>query len=215
MEKLCVLGAGPQARVLEDLVRACGNLELIGFIDVSDERHHLRKVGERYPVYELDRLDEHVGPEPGGVSVVIGTAIPQWRRRLIELVGQRQLRLKSLVYPGTIIGEDTALGDGIIVMPGIIIGPGATLGNHVIINNAATVDHDTVLGENVTLGPGVHLAGEVVVRRDTFIGIGAACPPGVTIGANCNIGAGSVVIKDIPDNTIAAGVPARVIRRRD
>ena len=189
-----MLGEGPQARVLVDVVLSCGNLELMGFIDVAPEKRHLKQVGERYPVWELEHLDDLLKSAPGEVAVIIATAIPEWRRRLIELAGQRRLPLARLVYPGTVVGEDATIGEGIIVMPGVIIGPGAWLGDHVTINCAATVDHDTIIGDNVTLSLGVHLAGGVVVERDTFIGIGAVCPPGVTIGVNCIIGDGSVVI---------------------
>jgi acetyltransferase-like isoleucine patch superfamily enzyme len=58
----------------------------------------------------------------------------------------------------------------------------------------------------------VHLAGFVTIKSGTFIGIGACSVPGVTIGVNCTIGAGAVIIGDIPDNVVAAGVPAKVIR---
>ena len=55
---------------------------------------------------------------------------------------------------------------------------------------------------------------EVVLRRGSYIGAGAIILPGVTIGENCVIGAGSVVTRSIPDDCVAAGVPARVIRRK-
>ena len=55
----------------------------------------------------------------------------------------------------------------------------------------------------------------MAVGEDCWIGGGAIICPGVTIGDRCVIGAGSVVTKDIPDDSIAVGNPARVIRRRD
>lgn len=55
------------------------------------------------------------------------------------------------------------------------------------------------------------LFGRIVVGDNTNIGWNAIILPGVTIGKNCVIGAGAVVSKDIPDNLVAAGVPARVI----
>jgi len=72
-----------------------------------------------------------------------------------------------------------------MMLPGVIIGPGASIGDHVILNTAATIDHDSVLQDNVI------------------------------IGHNYLIGAGSVITESIPDNVVAAGVPAKVIRPRD
>jgi len=54
--------------------------------------------------------------------------------------------------------------------------------------------------------------GPVIIKRNTLIGEGVAILPNVTIGENCIIGANSVVTKDVPDNSVAAGVPLRVIK---
>lgn len=52
----------------------------------------------------------------------------------------------------------------------------------------------------------------VVIRRNAWIGAGAMILPGVTVGENAIVAAGAVVTKDVPDNTVVAGVPAEIIR---
>ncbi len=59
---------------------------------------------------------------------------------------------------------------------------------------------------------GATLGGRVVVGRETWIGIGACVREGIRIGARVMVGAGAVVLRDIPDETVAYGVPARAIR---
>jgi acetyltransferase-like isoleucine patch superfamily enzyme len=85
----------------------------------------------------------------------------------------------------------------------------------VIINTAASVDHDGHIGAHAHTGPGCHLAGNVSVGQGTQSGVGVMAIPGVTIGEWSIIGAGAVVTRDIPANVTAVGAPARVIKGRE
>jgi len=90
-----------------------------------------------------------------------------------------------------------------------------------------------VFGDNVFIGPncgfytaghpidsiernkGLEFARPIIVGNNVWIGANVTVVPGVTIGDNCVIGAGSVVTKDIPDNTVAVGNPCKVIKSID
>lgn len=111
-----------------------------------------------------------------------------------------------------IISENVYIGNGSVVMQGTIIQSSSKIGNHVIVNTAATIDHECIIDDFVHIAPGVNICGEVEVGEGTFIGAGSTVIQGVKIGKWCTIGAGSVVIKDIPDNTVAVGVPCKVIK---
>jgi sugar O-acyltransferase (sialic acid O-acetyltransferase NeuD family) len=95
---------------------------------------------------------------------------------------------------------------------GAVINPDARLGMGVLVNTAATVDHDCIIEDGVHLAPGVHLAGDVRIGEGTFIGIGTVARQGVRVGRGCVVGAGSVIVRDLPDGSTAYGVPARVKR---
>jgi len=79
------------------------------------------------------------------------------------------------------------------------------------------------IGENTVIGTQAHIIAHCPIRgalgakvgRNCFVGYAALIMPGVTVGDNCIIGAGSVVTHDIPEGSIAAGNPARVLRQRD
>ncbi len=212
MERVLVIGPGPQARSVPDIIAAGGIWELLGFVDVADERRFLRGDAASLPVYEATQFPEELRAKLGEFSVLLAIDRKGIRQQLIEQVKQAALPLANIIHPSAIVSPSARLGGDILVAPGVIIGPGASIGNHVIINSGATIDHDSVIQDDVIISPGVHLAGSVTVKSGTLLGIGACSVPGVTIGANCTLGAGAVVIADIPDNVVAAGVPAKVLR---
>jgi len=215
MERILIIGAGPQARGIPDVAAACDDLELLGFVDVADERRFLKEDVSHLAIYDDDQFPTVLQDKLGDFSVLIGNDLMELRPQLITQVREAGLSLANIIHPSTVISRSACLGRGILMLPGVVVGPGATIGDHIILNTAVTIDHDSVLQENVILGPAVHLAGGVVVGSGTLIGIGACSVGGVTIGRNCLIGAGSVITKDIPDNVVAVGVPAKVIRTRD
>ena len=214
MESVLVLGAGPQARVIPDVVAACGNLKLLGFVDVADERRFLRGDATRFPIYESTQFPAELKAKLGKFSVLVSNPVGEQSTQLIAQAQKAGFSFINIIHPSAIVSPSASIGQGVLILPGVILGPGVSLGNHVVLNTAVTIDHDGVLQDNITIGPGVHLAGGVLVKSGTSIGVGASSAPGVTIGSNCLIGAGSVIIENIPDSVVAAGVPARVLRPR-
>jgi acetyltransferase-like isoleucine patch superfamily enzyme len=93
--------------------------------------------------------------------------------------------------------------------------PGTSIGQHVILNTAATVDHDSIVEDFVHIGPGCNLAGNVAVGEGTFFGIGSRAVPGCRVGPWTTVGAGAAVVHDLPANVTAGGVPAKVIKHHE
>ena len=79
-----------------------------------------------------------------------------------------------------------------------------------IVNTAASVDHECRVGAGAHIGPGVRLAGRVAVGERAFIGTGAVILPRLTIGCDATVGAGAVVTTDVPAGAVVTGVPARI-----
>lgn len=112
-------------------------------------------------------------------------------------------------------GKNTTVGKNVFIntgchfqdQGGITIGDGTLLGSNVVLT---TMNHDFDPDQRSTTYPA-----PIVIGQKVWIGSSVTVLPGVTIGDGSIIGAGSVVTKDVPPNTIAAGVPARVIRQID
>lgn len=129
---------------------------------------------------------------------IVGAAWPKVRRQIAEAVDSPS---SFVMHP---------YHQGQVVFPGAHIGHDVELGSHVHIQWNATVAHGCRVGDYVTICPGVVLSGEVTVEDDVFIGANATIiHGGLTIGRGAVIGAGAVVVDNVPPGAVMVGVPAR------
>ena len=94
--------------------------------------------------------------------------------------------------------------------------PYVTIKNYVMISMNSNIAHHSVLEEGTFISTGVNFGASIVAHKYSYIGISATIMTGVKeLGEDCLIGAGAVVIKDIPDNAVVAGVPAKILRIKE
>jgi sugar O-acyltransferase (sialic acid O-acetyltransferase NeuD family) len=124
------------------------------------------------------------------------------------------IEVPVVVHPSAFVAPDGLLGRGTQVLAQSAVCAEARLGEACIINTLAGVDHDCVLGDGVHIGPGATLCGAVSVGDFTLIAAGAVVLPRIRIGRNVLVGAGAVVTKDVPDDVVVYGNPARIRRDR-
>ena len=129
------------------------------------------------------------------------------RKRIVEELSG--LQWATAVHPRALVHPSVTLGPGTVVFAGAVIQPDTTLGAHVIVNTGATIDHDGILADYVHVAPGAHLAGGVRLGEGVFMGIATSTMPGTSVGAWATVGAGAAVVRDLPGNVTAVGVPAR------
>ena len=100
-------------------------------------------------------------------------------------------------------------------MAGAVVNSSATVGRFCIINTRASVDHNSHLEDFSSIAPGATLAGNVRVGAYSAICLQACVAEKISIGSHTVVGAGSVVLNDLPDQVIAYGTPARTVRTRN
>jgi sugar O-acyltransferase (sialic acid O-acetyltransferase NeuD family) len=210
LQKVVILGAGGFGREVLDIFvaenRVSKKWEVLGFVDDNVELHD--KVLNGYPV--LGPFDWFTTIDPKEIKVIAAVGDNKVRRKVVEKAKELGLEFCSVIHPTVILTPFVRFGEGVIVTAGVIFTNQISVGNHVIINLDVTIGHDTVIEDFVNLNPGVHINGNNRIEEGAYIGSGAVTIQDISIGKWSIVGAGAVVVKNIPDNVLAVGVPAKV-----
>jgi UDP-perosamine 4-acetyltransferase len=204
-----VIGAGGHAKVCIEIFQAMG--EVVSFcVGGADSPQYCIGI----PVLHGD---ENLGAlrSQGYHRTFIALGPNKLRKRLSEKAVDLGYELVNAISPYAAISPTCKIGRGVAVMAGAVINSEAVIGDLAIINTGATIDHDCRIGRSVHIGPQCALAGNVFVDDHSFLGVGCRVIPGIKIGNNTIVGAGSVVISDIESNKTAVGIPAKVIKSLD
>jgi sugar O-acyltransferase (sialic acid O-acetyltransferase NeuD family) len=210
---LVIIGAGGFGREAHDVMEASNDLSLtvgnsykfLGFIDDGDVNEALLE--DRGP---LLGGREVLSTLPAETRYVIGIGTGPVRREIDIEATQLGLRPATLIHPSAAIGRHrNRIGPGSIICSNCSVTTNVDLGRHTHLNLNSTVGHDAVFGDYVTLNPGVTISGNVTLEDEVNVGTNATVIQGKTVGRGSVIGAGASVIKDIPPDVVAVGVPAR------
>ena len=203
------LGAGTHAKSILEAIFSTGEFDARAVVDDDPERAGRELLG--VPVVHGEDAVARLradGVRHGFVGVG-GIADVDPRRRIFERLREASVELPPIVHAAASVSPRATLCAGAQVLALAAVNADAMIRDGAIVNTGAIVEHDCVIGRHVHLAPGVRLAGCVSVGDGAHVGIGAVVIEGIHIGAGALVGAGAVVVRDVPDGSRVAGVPAR------
>lgn len=211
MEKVIIVGAGAQAKYAVEIFHLHQNHDVIGVIDTLENRDMW---GSRIDGIEvvggLSYLDEYA--KRYDYKAIVTCSDNKRKESLIAEAKKKGISLVNAIHPQSIIARTAVIGENVLVNAGAIIQPFAHIGNGVMIHAGAVIEHDDVIEDFVNVGPGAKLAGWVKVKRRAYIYTGASIIPKIEIGEDAIVAAGAVVTRNVPNKSMVAGNPARLIK---
>lgn len=161
---------------------------------------------------DLPMVDSIVGLANKHVcAAVVGIGDGRRRRIVTDELSRAGIEVLSVVHPSAFCGPGVAVGSGSILAPSVVLTRDVTIGRGVIINYGAAVGHDCRIQDFAFLGPGAVLTGSVHVGSATLVGAGSIILPGRMVGDGATVAAGAVVTRDVAEDVVVAGNPAKPI----
>jgi sugar O-acyltransferase (sialic acid O-acetyltransferase NeuD family) len=211
---LVIVGAGGFARETADAMRAVHwadrEYDLVGFLD-DDPRTHGRDIGGTPVLGPVEAV--HDDPE---VAVLVCVGRPDAytaRRDLVARLGLPDDRYATVVHPAASVGSTCRLGPGSVVLAQVTLTADVVVGRHVAIMPQVVLTHDVRIDDYATLASGVRLGGGANVGTGAYVASGVGVREGRRIGSWALVGMDSTVTRDVPDERVWFGSPARDVRR--
>ena len=211
MKDLIIIGSGGLGReaiwVAERINAVSPEWNILGFIDDNAEL-----TGTSVSGYTVLGTTAAAVEYPEAYYIcAIGNA--KARRIVAEKVlSYAPVKFATLIDPACIHSDKVDFGEGCVVCAYTYITVDIKIGNHVYIGANCTVGHDAVVDDFVTLYPSVTLSGNTHIASGCELGTGSQIIQGLTVEKNTIVGAGSAVIRNLPSDCTAVGVPAIPIK---
>jgi sugar O-acyltransferase (sialic acid O-acetyltransferase NeuD family) len=204
MRDLLIVGCGGFGREVADIVDA---VNFLGFVDDDPSRDNIERVGRRGsrllgPVDEATRKYSRA-------NFVIGIGNALARQKIADTLESAGLNPVVLVHPSAVVGANVELGDGTVVAAHVAVGSDVVIGRHVHLDRGTQVGHDSFVQDLATVHPAAVISGSCRVGSRAELGTNCTLLPGVGVGSDAVVGAAACVTRDVPQDVIVRGVPAR------
>jgi len=211
-KNIVVIGASGHSKVIIDILEKSENWNILGYLDSF--KKELSFFG--YPILGTEKDLSFLLKDLDIFGGVIAIGDNWTRFKMVQKIKNISPKFQfiSAIHPSAILGKGVEIGYGSVIMAGAILNPDAKIGFHSIINTSSIIEHDSQIGNFSTISPNVAMGGNVKIGDFSTIGIGATLKHGVQISDDVVIGATSVVLNNIQQNSIAYGIPAKIIRAR-
>lgn len=216
MKPIIILGTGGNCIDILDTINEINTradepiYNCVGFLDDNSELFGK----EFYGVRVLGALN--TAKKYSDCRFVNGIGSPQnfWRKQ--EIIARTEIptdRFEIIVHPTASVSKMSRLGFGTVVLQNAVIASNVTVGSHVIVLPNSIISHDACVGDYVCIAGGVCVSGGVEIDDSCYLGTNSSVIGNISIGKNSLIGMGAAVLKDVPENSVVVGNPARFLRK--
>ncbi len=200
-----ILGYSGHAFVVLDILYANG-INCKFYCDREAKQtnpYNLKYAGDESDLEVLEHLKHY--------DVYIGIGDNKMRAKVFNKLNLNKINTPYISHPSAVISPLAILQEASIVMPGAIINAVSNIGKGAICNTSSIVEHECTVGDFSHVAPGAVLAGGVSIGNYSLVGANSVIKQGVKIGNRVTIGAGAVILKNVPDDSIVYGNPAKLI----
>jgi sugar O-acyltransferase (sialic acid O-acetyltransferase NeuD family) len=213
MKKIVLIGGGNQAHYTIDIIERENKYQIIGIIDsvhdIGIERFGYKIIGRQE---NLIHLIEEYNIDAGVISIGDNWSRYYVYNKIIEQVPN--FEFVNAIHPSVIVGNNVKIGVGVVAMAGCIFNPKSIIEDFCFFATGAQIEHDCFIDKFSSVSAGSITGGYVRIGKFSAVTLGVTVIDRVTIGENTVVGSGSLVAKSLPDNVLAYGNPARIIRKR-
>lgn len=209
-DKCIIVGAGTYGQVYAEYLKK--KYEIIGFID--DDQSLINKRVAGIPV--IGNLEYLLRTISRGLSVFVPIGNTQVKRHILDQLRREGFKTPNYIDPSANIHSSVKIGkNAVYILQGTILMPLSVIEDDVMISSGCIISHHTSIKCGSFVSFGVNIGASIVVEEDAYIGIGCTIMTGVKrVGEGSLVGAGTVVIKDVPDGATVVGNPGRIIKMK-
>lgn len=208
MKQILIAGAGDFGREMFGWLttdpRHGVEWEVGGFLDDNPQALNAYL---HYPTRIIGSIKDHQ-PQPHQL-LVLALATSQTRLKIGEMMTARGAEFLTWIHPSATINRFCTIGRGCVICPQAVVSADARIGDFVSINCTSNIGHDCVIGDGCTINAHCDLTGHTKFGRGVYIGSNVCVVPRIRVGDFAQLGAGSVVVRNVKAETTVMGPAAQ------
>ncbi|MFN7656520.1 MAG: acetyltransferase [bacterium] len=210
MEDIYIIGSGGFAKEVYFLIKETNLYEFKGFVDYKPKNTTLTIGVESFPIIDEDEFLN--GYESS--NIVIGVGRPHLLKMLSEKF--KNFNKPNIIHPSFISdSKNIIMGVGNIITAGVIFTTNITIGSFNVFNLNMTIGHDSMIGNHNVFNPSTNISGNNKIGNGNLFGVGSISLENMEIGNNNVIGASALLTKNINNDGVYVGIPAKIMKNNN